>query len=267
MRNTEIKIIFVDIDNTILWHHDSKHDFDIKSIRALNKVQSNYDVKIVLATARPFDSAYCTGIFDLIKPDAIIGCNGTNVLVGDKVIYSDHFSKELVKTVIETCDELGLVVEVSTPFGRYFTRPENEYVKEYFSIYHETIPLIKHNFDEENVNALLIFAPDQYDNDIFSKLGNDVEGIRFTRCGIDLRTHKVSKADGLKVVLKHFGLSKENAMCIGDSFSGDAPMFVETKYSVAIGNANPKLKEMAYYVTWHIKHHGLKHALKKLKIL
>lgn len=267
MRNEEVKIIFVDIDNTILWHHKGHHDFDMKSIKALNKVQEKYGVKVVLATARPFDSAYGTGIFDLMKPDAVVGCNGTNVLVGKKVIYSDAFPKEIVHNVIDTCTELGIVVEVSTPFGRYFSMAPNEYVDEYFSVFHETLPMVKKNFDKEDVNALLVFAPEEFDNDIQAKLDKSIECVRFTRCGVDLRTHIISKADGVRATLKYFGLNENQAMSIGDSMFGDAPMFTVTKYSVAMGNGSDQLKEKAAYKTWHIKHHGVKHALKKLKLL
>ena len=44
-------------------------------------------------------------------------------------------------------------------------------------------------------------------------------------------------------------------------------MFKETKYSVAMGNGSEDLKANAYFVTKHIKNHGLKYALKKLKVL
>lgn len=267
MRNSDVKIVFVDIDNTVLWHHNNRHTFDKKSLKALRKVQEKYGIKVVIATARPYDSAVGTGLFNFIKPDAIVGCNGTNAIVNDKVIYSDAFPKEIVNNVIDTCSSLGIVVEVSTPLNRFFSLPANQYVEEYFSVFHETIPLVKDNFNDEDCNALLIFAPEEYDEKIYSKLDKSITGYRFTRCGVDVHTHDISKADGVKAVLDYFNLSYDQAMSIGDSVTGDSPMFAVTKYSVAMGNAKEELKEKAFFVTKHIKNHGVKYALKKLKIL
>ena len=140
MRNEDIKIIFVDIDNTILWHHNNKHDFDKKSLKALRKAQEMYGVKVVITTARPYDSAVSTHLFNYINPDAIIGCNGTNAIVDNRIIYSDAFPADLVTNVIDTCSSLGIVVEVSTPLNRYFSMEPNEYVDYYFQVFHETIP-------------------------------------------------------------------------------------------------------------------------------
>lgn len=267
MRNSDVKIIFVDIDNTILWHHNNHHDFDKKSLKALRKAQEKYGVKVVIATARPYESALGTCLFNYIKPDAIIACNGTNAIVGNEIIYSDAFPKEIVNNVIETCRKNGIVVEVSTPFNRYFSDAPNQYVDEYFSVFHETLPKVKNNFDEDDANALLMFAPEEYDEKIYPNLIDGVTGFRFTRCGVDIHTHFISKADGLKVVLNYFGFKKEEAMSIGDSTTGDLPMFEETKFSVAMGNGKDELKEKAYFVTKHIKRHGVKYALKSLNII
>lgn len=266
MRNSNIKIIFVDIDNTILRHHNNHHDFDKRSIKALNKAQEKYGVKLVIATARPYDSAVQTGVFNTIKPDAVIACNGTNAMVGDKVIYSDAFPKEIVDNVLETCNSLGIVVEISTPFNRYFSMPANEYVREYFKMFSETIPLVKEKCEDEDVNALLIFAPEEYDERLYAKLDKSITGLRFTKFGIDMHTHDVGKGDGVKAVLEYFGLKKDEAMSIGDSI-GDISMFETTKFGVAMGNSREETKEKAYCTTWHIKHHGVKHALKKLKVI
>lgn len=267
MKNSDIKIIFVDIDNTVLWHHNQKHDFDKKSLKALRKAQEKYGVKVVIATARPYDSALTTGIFNFIKPDAVVGCNGTNAIVENKVVYSDAFPKEIVNNVVDVCSSLGIVVEISTPFHRYFSMAPNNYVDYYFQVYHETIPEQKIGFDDEDVNAMLLFMPEECEKAVYEKLDKRITGFRFTNYGVDMHIHDVSKADGVKAILEYFGIAKDNAMSIGDSFSGDGPMFECTKYSVAMGNSRDELKQKAYFVTKHIKRHGLKYALKTLNII
>ena len=158
-------------------------------------------------------------------------------------------------------------MEVSTPLSRYFTMEPNEYVKEYFKSFQETVPMVKHNLVSEDVNALLIFAPKKFDDEIYKDIDPSIKGIRFTEYGIDIRTHEISKADGINKVLDYYGFKKDNAMSFGDSYHGDIDMLNATKYSIAMGNGDEELKQHAFFVTKHIKNHGVKHALKIMKIL
>ena len=79
---SETKIIFVDIDWTILNHNI--HDFDHVSIEALKKAQEN-GYLIYLCTARPYQSIELTGLFDFLKPDGIVCTNGGVVIEKDNV--------------------------------------------------------------------------------------------------------------------------------------------------------------------------------------
>ena len=69
MRNQDIKIMFIDIDDTILSHRNGKNRFDKKSLKAVRLAQEKYGVKVVIATGRPYDSASCTGVFNFVNPD------------------------------------------------------------------------------------------------------------------------------------------------------------------------------------------------------
>ena len=80
-----IKIIFVDIDWTILNH--KIHDWDYESLDALKEAQRN-GKRVFLCTARPYDSVVHTGILDLLTPDGIICTNGGVAFVKDKVLFS-----------------------------------------------------------------------------------------------------------------------------------------------------------------------------------
>ena len=73
-KNSDIKIIFTDVDWTILNHGHGKHVYDKKSLDALRKAQSN-GVKVFISTARPHESLKITGFFDEFKPDGMILSN------------------------------------------------------------------------------------------------------------------------------------------------------------------------------------------------
>ena len=62
MYNKDYKIIFVDIDWTILDHEI--HDWDYYTIDVLKNLQKD-GILIYLNTARPYDSIVHTGLFNI----------------------------------------------------------------------------------------------------------------------------------------------------------------------------------------------------------
>ena len=110
----KIKIIFVDIDWTILNH--KIHDWDHESLDALKEVQRK-GIRVYLCTARPYDSIVHTGIFDIFTPDGIIATNGGVAFVKDEVIFSNEIPENVVKTVENVANRHDLVVEMSTDRG------------------------------------------------------------------------------------------------------------------------------------------------------
>ena len=118
------KIIFVDIDWTILDHH--KHDWDYESIDVLKQAQ-NSGVLVYLNTSRPYDSIVHTGLFDVFTPNGIICTNGGVIFVGDKLIHSNVIPEPIVAKIERICSKYGLVLELATNTERYFTAEPNEY--------------------------------------------------------------------------------------------------------------------------------------------
>ena len=70
------------------------------------------------------------------------------------------------------------------------------------------------------------------------------------------------KAKGIEHVLEITGIKKENTIAIGDS-SNDLEMFEYAGISVAMGNSQPHVFEMADYVTDTAENSGVAKAIKK----
>jgi len=264
MNKSDIKIIFVDIDWTLLDHSNGKHVFDKKSIKALSKAQKN-GVLVYIATARPYDSLEKTGFLNLFKPDGFILSNGSVAFVGNTLVRNDIFNKDRVKNILEVCDKHDIVVELCSEKERWFNKPANQWVEEYFKVFHETIPEIR-GYKDENISALLLFAPKELDSTLRLELGRDLDAYRFTDYGIDLRVHPIYKTQGINSVLNYIHISKDNALAIGDSNS-DACMFEWCKYSACVGNGGELAKFKANYISKEIKKHGVKDSLKFFKVI
>ena len=258
----KIKIIFVDIDWTILDH--KIHDWDHESLDALREAQRNGKL-IYLCTARPYDSVVHTGILDLLTPDGIICTNGGVAFVKDRVLFSNDIPENIVKTVENIANRHDLVVEMSTDRGRYFTAPTNKWVDEYFKSYAETIPpVIKDKTD--NVSAMLLFAPKEMDEELMQELPPEIRYFRFDLYGVDLCYYENSKGAAIKRVLKKLHINKKRAMGIGDDY-GDIPMFEEVGVSIAMGNGKDEAKQKATYTADTIHEHGIAKIFKELGLI
>lgn len=258
----KIKIIFVDIDWTILDH--KIHDWDHESLDALKQAQQN-GILIYLCTARPYDSVVHTGILDIFTPDGIIATNGGVAFVKDEVLFSNEIPENIVKCVENVANRHDLVVEMSTDRGRYFTSEMNKWVEEYFKSYAETVPPVIKD-QSGNVSAMLLFAPEEMDEMLIRELPQEIRYFRFDLYGVDLCYFENSKGAAIKRVLEHLHINKEASMGIGDDY-GDIPMFESVGVSIAMGNGREEVKQKATYVAYTIHEHGIAKLFKELGVI
>ena len=266
MKNrSDIKIIFTDVDWTILNHGHGKHVYDFRSLKALKKAQAN-GVKVFVNTARPYESLKLTGFFDELKPDGMILSNGAVILIEDKIIYHDYMNPELVKRIAEVAKKRDIVVQFVSEYERWISQPINSDAQHYFDVYFEKIPEIR-GYNGENVSGVLLFCSAEQDEGIFKEINHPgLDVFRLFPYAIDIREHVIRKSDGIKKVLEYYHYSGDDAFALGDDVQ-DIPMFEICKHSAAMDNGNPKAKDAAKYVTYHIDRHGVKKALKHFKII
>lgn len=253
------KIIFIDIDWTILDHN--KHDWDYETIDVLKSLQSQGKL-VYLCTARPYDSVAHTNLFDIFHPDGIICTNGGVVFVGDKLISANIIPEDVVRTIEKISNKHHLTLELSTNKERYFSNKVNKYVKEYFSVFAETIPDIR-KYHNKEVSAILLFAPEKYDEQLIKEFPKETNYIRFDNHGVDVTYFKNNKGEGIKKVLDYLGIDKKAAIGAGDDIS-DIAMFKEVGLSIVLGNGKEEAKAAANIVCDDIANHGLGKTLKKL---
>ncbi|MCR5184848.1 MAG: HAD family hydrolase [Bacilli bacterium] len=256
------KIIFVDIDWTILNH--KIHDWDYESILALKMAQEK-GILVYLCTARPYDSVVHTGLFDLFTPDGTICTNGGVAFVKDEVLFANNIPEDIVKKAEDIANKHSLVIEMSSETDRYFTADANIWVDEYFKSYAETIPPTL-AYKNDHVSAMLLFAPEFMDEELIKELPPEIRYYRFDLYGVDMCYFENNKGNAIKRVLEHLSIKKEESIGIGDDY-GDIPMFNETGLSIALGNGKEEAKQNATYIAPSIHEHGLALALKDNKVI
>ena len=262
MKNAiDIKVIFTDIDWTILDHRTRPPKFDKKSIKYLSKLQ-NKGIKVFLCTARPYHSLKQIGLLDFFTPDGLILANGGLIIIDDKVIYKTVMPNKEFEDLCALAKSLNVNIEGIRTHDCFLISPADDPVRYLFMAYPEAVPPVEDYHNQEVIGATL-FAPKEYDEAFQKHLKKGSHYFRYHDFGVDIASEIHDKGVAIDIVLKTINVSKDNAFAIGDD-NADISMFNVVKYGVAIGNAKDEVKEAANYITKPVHKHGLRHILKKL---
>lgn len=108
------------------------------------------------------------------------------------------------------------------------------------------------NFVDFDVNKCLMTAPvekaPELEKQLQEKYGDTLSIYRSEPFFIEIMPKNVDKATSLNRMLESIGLTREDAICCGDGFN-DISMIQYAGLGVAMGNAQPAVKEAADYIT------------------
>ncbi|MDY4849141.1 MAG: Cof-type HAD-IIB family hydrolase [Bacilli bacterium] len=261
--NKDIKIIFVDIDFTLYDHY--KNEFNKECIEAINQAQKN-GVKIIISTARPYDTMRELGTLDVIHPDGYIVNDGAIAVVDNHVVFEHYFPTDLVRRVVKVMKRRKTTCEIATFKDRYLLAKPTVGAKNVFRAFKNSIPPTI-EYDGQNVCTIMIFGKSRGDETLQKQLGEDIHIFRFCPDAADLTYKtKIEKGDTVKKVLEYLNISSDNAMAIGDDYV-DISMFKIVKYGVAMGNAKEEVKKNATHIAKHISDGGFNQLFKDLDII
>lgn len=263
MENSEIKIIFVDIDWTIL-DHKNNHKFDIESLLALQEAQKK-GIKVFYCTARPLYSLDQIGALDILKPDGFVTANGGVVMIDDKIIHSEPIPKDIYERCCEVANKYGYNMLCAETKDCFLLKEKDKYIDEYFKVYYEPLPKVS-DYKNKEVISIILFTTSDMDETFKNEFPKDIVYFRYHDCAVEVVDKEHYKGTGVKKTLEYYGYTKDNAMSIGDDY-GDISMFDETSISVAVGNAKEEVKQAAKYVTKEVSENGVKEALIHYKII
>jgi hydroxymethylpyrimidine pyrophosphatase-like HAD family hydrolase len=97
-------------------------------------------------------------------------------------------------------------------------------------------------------------------------LPESVRTVRWNSDGVDVIPSTGGKNEGIKMMMRHHGLCREEVMAIGDG-DNDEQMVRFAGIGVCMGNGVEKTKQAADYVTDHIDNDGLEKAFAHFGLL
>jgi len=246
----EIKIVFSDIDGTFLTNNHQVTEKTESAVKSLLKK----NIPFVLVSARMPEAIYpITKKIGVKIP--IISYSGGLVLTEDeKILHDKKISHDSTRNILL---ELKNYLDISINYysGRkWFVEKIDARVQREMDITSATAELA--NFSElieKNIlpNKILIMTEPEICEKMeieLSKKFTNLNVVRSSKILLEIMDKEVSKAEGLKILLNHYGFEIENALAFGDNYN-DVEMLKFVGCGVAMGNAPDDIKKFSDAVT------------------
>ena len=249
-----VKAIFFDIDGTLVPMGDAKMpDSTMESLRRMREK----GIKLFVATGRPINTTgHVQAMFDF---DGYICANGQYCVNKTGVIHEQYIPKSSLLEIIPYINEHQIPVVFASLERSYI----NEYNKNQYDASWPTVDL--YDVVDEKIVQIMAYISEDKDNDFLAHLPG-CKTARWTPAFADIIPSDGGKEAGIDYVLNYYGISLEDAMCFGDG-GNDITMLRHVPKSVAMGNANDKVKASASYVTSDVREDGIYNALKHFSVL
>lgn len=249
---SNIKIIFIDIDGTLV---DSNKNISSNTINSIKRV-TDKGIKVVLTSGR--DYIHTIRRSRACFASSIVICSTGAYIYDfskDSVIFSDRIDSSLVYKIYKFCN--------SNFIGALFISSSGKYYNSYFPDDEmEDGFVIDSSFDfDSRVFSQIVFVTDSYEK-IFSvtsyclSLGLYLSNSSSSflnksvtdRYSADVNNVGVSKGSAIRYLLNYLNISPCDALCFGDHYN-DIEMFKACGISVSMGNGCDELKSIATFVT------------------
>jgi Cof subfamily protein (haloacid dehalogenase superfamily) len=260
---SDYKVLFLDIDGTIIKPDDSIEETTIKAIAQAQEK----GIDVFLATGRPLHEL--RELAQKLKIHSLIGYNGAYAIYQGEDLFQEPMDKTSIKNFIEIANKNNHDFVLYTKDQNIFSNLESECVKEFIKKFHLHInDALSPSKDYEILGMTLInLDPNdtaQYKQEEQIHLSQvNLEGM--LHC-YDVIRDTVNKGIGVQYVLKHLGLKKENAIAFGDGLN-DKEMLQSVGEGFAMGNAHPDLFQYAKHKTTSVSDSGIYNGLKTLRII
>jgi len=247
------KILVLDIDGTLT---NSKKQITEATKQAIWELMDRGHL-VALASGRPTPGMrrYEKELELDKRGGYLLSYNGARIVecISDEVVHQNFLPLQVVPELYEFARERGaglitydgdIVISAFEP---------DEYIKleagiNWLPIRHEPDFVEYVNYD---INKCLMTAPGEqaavYEKELQERFRDIISIYRSEPFFIEIMPKDINKAVGLDLVLKGLGMGPEQAVCCGDGYN-DISMIEYAKVGVAMGNAQPAVKDAADYI-------------------
>jgi Cof subfamily protein (haloacid dehalogenase superfamily) len=261
----ETKILFLDLDGTVL---DSHENVSEENIAAIQKAQAA-GIVIAVATGRStFESQY---VLDAIKPDYFAGMNGAIIrnMKTNELIYQRLMDVELIKHMMELMENMGIGYLLQTHQGTYYP---TSVVKDlsfaaltdaFMERFSDFFKPIEGDLSKLGVSKLFAMAKDGKAAERFVAEVKHIKGIvavPVLEDGFDMLPAEQNKAVAAKMICDLLGIEAKHAAAIGDS-ANDLELLEFVGCSIAPANAVSVIKRVSKHMVPSNDENAIAHAI------
>ncbi|MBY4955249.1 HAD family hydrolase [Streptococcus suis] len=277
------KIIFLDVDGTLVDYHNRIPE---SAIRAIRQARENGHL-VYVCTGR--SRAEMQPELWEIGLDGMIGGNGSYVEHQGQVIMHQLLSEEDSRAIVDWLHERGLEFYLESNNGLFASENFRERARETLRIYSmnkgKTAEEVATQEVEDVIHGMIFdgqlyrndlnkvsFALDSYQDHLDSKqafpqlVANTWGGRGESALFGDLGVKDIDKAHAISVLLDHLGASQADTIAFGDA-KIDISMLDYCAIGVAMGNGGAEILAMADMITDDVEEDGLYNAFEKLGLL
>ncbi|HEM2809129.1 TPA: Cof-type HAD-IIB family hydrolase [Streptococcus suis] len=277
------KIIFLDVDGTLVDYHNRIPE---SAIRAIRQARENGHL-VYVCTGR--SRAEMQPELWEIGLDGMIGGNGSYVEHQGQVVMHQVISKDDSRAIVDWLYERGLEFYLESNNGLFASENFRERARETLRIYSmnkgKTAEEVANQEVEDVIHGIVFdgelyrddlnkvsFLLDSYQDHLDSKeafpqlVANTWGGRGETALFGDLGVKDINKAHAISVLLDHIGANQVDTIAFGDA-KIDIPMLNYCATGVAMGNGGAEILAMADMITDDVEENGLYNAFEKLGLL
>jgi Cof subfamily protein (haloacid dehalogenase superfamily) len=254
------KIVFFDIDGTLLDENKELPDSTVQAVQALKDT----GVHVAIATGRaPFMFA------DLRKRlgiDSYVSFNGQYVVFEGEVIYQNPLNRERLHALKEHAHKNGhplIFMDAETMRASMDNHPHIHVSMGSLKFTHPELDPFY--YEKRDIYQALLFCKPEEEH-LYIHEYSEFHFVRWHAVSTDILPFGGSKAEGIKRMIERLGIQKEDVYAFGDGLN-DIEMLRFVGTGVAMGNAKEEVKEVADFVTKDVAEEGILYGLKQLQLI
>ena len=256
------KIIFLDCDGTLFDVPRGMLKASDKTRYAIKELIKNGHL-VFIASGR----SKCILPKDIVslEPSGFITANGACAYTKDEIIFRTDIKNYSVDAVVRYCNEHNGVYYLETQ-DYIATRDINDQLhKKFVNTWGVDKTVFKSNKVCNDKYQLMMAAFDNKED--FEGFAQEMSTIVDVRKQYGFDSYDVSdfgldKGDGVREVLKYYGIDKKDAYAFGDGIN-DIEMLEEVEESYAMANARPEVLKIAKHIALDVLKDGFYEAMVK----
>jgi len=279
------RIIFLDVDGTILEHGSHISPSTPGAVRAARAAGH----LVYLSTGR--SAADIHPVVADIGFDGAVTNSGALVTSDGEVVVERPLSPEATDRMLTALRSRGIRYFLQTRDGVYASDDMAELMRDYAVALEARERAGREVRPEDSLVGLAqrtfpgveVADLDRIDKAVF--VSDHEEGIDELRADLgdeflivpgsmplpggsngEISERGTTKGSAIELLLEHLGMDAADAVAVGDSWN-DVEMFQVCGVAVAMGNAQPELKELADMVTTDVLDDGIAHAFRRLGLI